>query len=305
MELNRAGADIRVIGLVRNIEKASLKFLRFSGKGLELIEQDMSKPLKSVLPPAEYIIHAASQASPKYYSTDPVGTIEANVIGCKTLLEHTLNHPCRSFLYVSSGEVYGQPVDRTEDISEKDYGYLDPATVRACYAESKRLSETMCLAWHHQYKVPAVIVRPFHTYGPGMDLDDGRVFADFVRNVVLKENITIKSDGGAKRPFCYIADATLGFFTLLLKGTPGEAYNLANPNSETSILQLAHLLANLYEGHNVGVEINTSNTNSTYLQSPIQRSCPAVSKIEDLGWTATTGLAAGFKRTIQHYIKEE
>jgi UDP-glucuronate decarboxylase len=92
------------------------------------------------------------------------------------------------------------------------------------------MGETMCIAWSHQFGVPVKIVRPSHTYGPGMELDDGRVFADFVANVVRREDIVVKSAGTARRAFCYLADATLAYFTVLLKGQHRQSYNVGKSN---------------------------------------------------------------------------
>ena len=183
--LNARGASMRLIGLVRNLDKAQQRLGHLCADGVELLRQDIANPLRSDLPRADFIIHAASQASPKYYGTDPVGTIEANTTGTQQLLRHAQASGSQAFLFFSSGEIYGRPADPGQALSETDCGYLDPATLRACYAESKRLGETLCVSWHHQHGVPARIVRPFHSYGPGMDLNDGRVFADFVADVVV------------------------------------------------------------------------------------------------------------------------
>ena len=101
-------------------------------------------------------------------------TLLANSTGTMYLLEHAVKSRAEKFLFFSSGEVYGVPLDQTQLIGEQDYGYIDPMNVRSCYAESKRIGETMCVAWAQQYKLHASVVRPFHTYGPGMALDDGR-----------------------------------------------------------------------------------------------------------------------------------
>ena len=115
--------------------------------------------------------------------------------------------------------------------------------VRSCYAESKRMGEVMCVSWGQQYNIHTVIVRPFHTYGPGISFDDGRVFADFVADAVLGRDIVLRSDGLAQRSFCYISDATIGFLTVLLKGDRGEAYNIGNPEAEMSIRELADTIS--------------------------------------------------------------
>ena len=300
--MNARGASIRIIALVRNLEKAQARLGHLLSAGVEIILQDVSQPLRQDLPQADFIIHAASQASPRFYGTDPVGTLEANSIGTQQLLRHAHLSASRAFLFFSSGDVYGIPSDDSRRLTEVDFGYLDPASVRACYAESKRIGETMCVAWHHQFGVPARIVRPFHTYGPGMALDDGRVFADFVADVVAGRDIVLKSDGLAMRPFCYIADATLGFLTVLLKGENAQAYNVANPDTEISMRDLAHTVAGLLPERGLGVRFDTLAANTGYLKSPVARSCPSIDKIGQLGWMPQTGIADGFKRTIQSFL---
>ena len=292
----------QVIGLVRNIDKAHARFAAYLNRSdLQFIVQDVSMPVMTDAP-IDYIIHAASQASPKYFGSDPVGTLSANVLGTYHLLMLAKTKQVRGFLFFSSGEVYGQVPPDQIPIRETDYGYLDPASVRACYAESKRMGETMCVAWAHQYGVPAKIVRPFHTYGPGMSLDDGRVFADFVANVVHNHDIVMKSDGSAIRPFCYLADATAGFFTVLFKGEPGQAYNIGNPDAEISILELAEILVALFPEKKLRVIRQPSPVESSgYLCSPITHNCPDITKVRHLGWRPEMSAPAGFARTVRSF----
>lgn len=297
--LNSQGANVRIVGLVRSLEKACSRLGHLFPMGVELMQQDIAEPLRADVPKADFIVHAASHASPRFYGADPVGTLEANTTGTRQMLSHAKYSDCRSFLFFSSGEVYGVPRDDSKRLDETDFGYMDPATVRACYAESKRLGETLCVSWHHQYGVPARIVRPFHTYGPGMDLNDGRVFADFVADILIGRNITLKSDGLAVRPFCYLADATVGFFTALLKGEAGKAYNVGNPNAEISIKDLAHLLVGLFPEMKLKVDHQPPTTPvSGYLQSKVTRSTPAIDRMAALGWQPAIGLADGFIRTV-------
>src|SRR4030095_11889515 len=117
----------------------------------------------------------------------------------------------------------------------------------------RSLGETMCVSWQKQFNVPIKIVRPFHTYGPGMSLDDGRVYADFISDIVNKKNIEMKSDGLAMRAFCYLKDATEGFIRVLLDGNEGEAYNVGNPSCEISILNLAEKLVELFPERKLSV----------------------------------------------------
>lgn len=297
--LNARGASIRVVGLVRNLEKARARLGHLTSLGVKLMQQDIVDPLRADLPKADFIVHAASQASPRFYGLDPLGTIAANTTGTQHMLRHAKRSDCWSFLFFSSGEVYGVPLDDSKHLAETDYGYLDPATVRACYAESKRLGETLCVSWHHQFGVPARIVRPFHTYGPGMDLNDGRVFADFVADILHGRNITLKSDGLAVRPFCYLADATVGFFTALLKGEAGKAYNVGNPDAESTIKDLAYMLVGLFPDMGIRVDHQPSVMSvDGYLQSKVSRSTPSINRMMALGWQPVTSLADGFKRTV-------
>ena len=302
--LNREGYGIRILGLVRSRKNALERLAHLLPDGLTLIEQDISSPLASDLPPADFIIHAASQASPRFYGSDPVGTLMANTLGTANLLEHARLREGCSFLYFSSGEVYGKPVDPLRALSETDLGYIDPATVRACYGESKRIGETMCVSWAHQYGVRAIVARPFHTYGPGMRLDDGRVFADFVADILARRNITLKSDGRAMRPFCYLSDATAGFFAALLLGKPGQVFNIGNPDAEVSIGDLAELLVSLYPklGLSVVRQQSMEASPAGYLPSQVARSTPDVTRaFEQLGWKPSVGLAEGFRRTLRSF----
>ncbi len=293
------GLEIQIFAMVRSRQRFESRFSHaLCRSDLICIEQDVSEPLALDVRP-DYIVHAASQASPKYYSTDPIGTLSANTLGTAALLKLAAQSESKGFLFFSSGEVYGQ----TDIVptSERDLGFVDPTSVRACYAESKRMGENMCISWHHQAGVPTTIVRPFHTYGPHMLLNDGRVYADFVANILNNQPITMKSDGTARRAFCYAADAVAGFWTVLLNGTHGEAYNVGNPAGEISIRELAEMLVGLYPEKELSVSFTTRENDSTYLVSPIVRNCPDITKVKRLGWLPRTTVREGFKKTIESY----
>lgn len=267
-----------------------------------LIKHDITQQLPEDFPRADLIIHSASQASPKFYGSDPVGTLKANLIGTMFLVEHAVKCKSEKFLFFSSGEVYGQFDNHDQIISESDYGYLDPMQVRSCYAESKRVGETICSAYAHQFGTHVNVIRPFHTYGPGMALDDGRVFADFVADVVEKRDIVLKSDGLASRPFCYISDATLGFLTVLLKGSKSQSYNVANPDQDVSIKELAKIIAGLFPERSIGVTFDIMPSSNNYLRSPVMRQLPNIEKISRLGWMPVIDISTGFRRTITSYL---
>lgn len=300
LALNKAyEANIQITALVRNERNYINRFSHhLENPNLKLLLQDVSKPIQ-LDSPHHFIIHAASQASPKYYGIDPVGTLKANVLGTINVLELARYHPIESLLYFSSGEVYGEA--NTFPTKESDYGYLDPVSVRSCYAESKRMAENMCSSWHSQYNIPAKIVRPFHTYGPGISLNDGRVYADFIKNVLHDRQITLTSDGKAKRAFCYIADATVAFFIVLLRGENAFPYNIGSATNELSIEELAWLLCELFPEKKLKV-LHHELDNKDYLRSLLSRNTPDTSRINKLGWTSQTQIKDGFKRTIESYL---
>jgi len=223
-----------------------------------------------------------------------------NVLGTYNLLELARKKKVTGFLFFSSGEVYGE-IKGGAAIKESDSGIVPSLEVRSCYAEGKRMGEVMCISWFHQHGVPIKIVRPFHTYGPGMALDDGRVFADFVSDVVNNRDIIMKSDGSAIRAFCYLADATLGFLTVLLKGVSGEAYNVGNDVGKISILDLANLLVDLFPHKKIKVVKNVRNNSSQYIASKVTSNVPDITKIYDLQWNPVYSVKDGFVRTVSSF----
>lgn len=294
--------NLKVICIARGRESIDKRLHSFiHHPDLSVVLHDISLPLPSSLPVVDFIIHSASQASPRFYDVDPVGTILPNTAGTLHLLRHAMHNNSR-FLFFSSGEIYGNQVDLSQSISESFVGSIDPLNIRSCYAESKRIGETMCAAWHRQYDLHTVIVRPFHTYGPGIRFDDGRVFADFVSDVVMGQNIILKSDGLSRRSFCYIADATIGFLTVLLKGSPGEAYNVANPYADISIRDLAYKLSAIHPKRRVGVNSEVEPQSMSSAKSSLLMPLPSINKISALGWQPKVNLDEGFFRTIHSYI---
>lgn len=305
LELNKRSseADIHILALVRNQEKADHKFREYLGdKHLEFLVQDVSAPIEYT-GKIDFVFHAASQASPKFYGVDPVGTINANVQGTINTLQLAVKNNVEGYLYISSGEVYGV-TDTSKSITETDYGYVDINNVRSCYAEGKRMGEVLCVAYHTQFKISTQIVRVFHTYGPGLQLNDGRVFGDFAKSIVQNQDIVLHSDGSAIRPFCYISDATIAFCKIILDGD-NKPYNMANMECETSMLNLAHILVNLYPEKHLKVIINDqSQSETSKMKSPLSRLKADCTRLQSIGWHPQVGLIDGFRRTINNFIYE-
>jgi len=287
---------IKIYALVR--KNNNLKKIP-KNNNLKIIKTDLDEKIK-INGNVDYIIHAASKASPKYFKKDPVGTILPNIIGTNNLLELAKRKTIKDFLYFSSGEIYGKISN--EIIKEDSFGKIDPLEIRSCYAESKKMAENMCLAWSIQHKIPIKIGRIFHSYGPGMQLDDGRVFADFVSNVVNNQDIVIKSNGKAKRPFCYITDTIIALFTILLKGKNANAYNIANPKCIVSMNELARIISKSILENKIKVVKEKRTKDDNYIQTKINIQRPDITKIMGLGWNPNVTIEEGFLRTIKSYL---
>jgi nucleoside-diphosphate-sugar epimerase len=299
LHLNDArGFDIKVIALVRNLERALKRFSHHKdNQSLIFLSQDVCDEVK--FPgDIDYIIHAASQATPKVFSKDPVGTILPNVVGTRNLLELAAEKKVECFLFFSTSGVYGHVDESRYPIKEDCFGYLNSTDLASCYLESKRMGENLCVAWMHQYGVPVKIVRPAITFGPGIKLDDGRSAADFVSKIINCQDIELYTDGKALRNYCYIADATIGFFTIMIKGNPGEAYNIAS-DQDISIIKLARLLVKkVFPERHLKVLVKPD-VSRNFFRIPFSRTTLNISKAKALGWKLNFQLEEGFKRTVE------
>jgi len=302
LNARKTQAPCRIIGLVRNAERARGRLGHLlSDPNVHLIEADIGTVAVEDLlrlAPIHFMIHAASAAAPAQYLQDPTGALLANIVGIHTLLELSRRGDPDAILYLSSGEVYGETGSGV--ITEDDYGYLDPTKVRSCYGEAKRAAEAMCVAHHAQFGTPCKIVRPLHTYGPGIDLGDGRVFSDFIASIIARRDILLKSDGAARRPFCYVSDATIGFFTVLLKGEDAIPYMVGNPNTLISVRDLAWLLTR-EAFPKLGISVQFAKDGEQIAASPISGSMPDISRVSELGWRPSTSLIEGFRRTVASF----
>lgn len=300
VEVLLALETVKVLALVRNEQKTKEKFKHHhNNPNLKILIQDISQPF-DIEEKIDFIIHAASQASPKFYGIDPVGTLKVNSLGTAYLLDIAVKNNVEKFLFFSTGEVYGVLDDNLADIKETYTGNVDITNVRSCYAESKRLGENMCVCYAHQYKIPVNMIRLSHTYGPGVLLDDGRVFGDFVKNILNNEDIILNSDGSAKRSFCYITDMIIAMFMIIFNGEDRQAYNIAS-KVETSILELATTLINLFPEKELEVNFAPNVFSDGYIKSQSSRANFNIEKLKKLGWTQKINLKNGFERMIKSY----
>ncbi|SHI63048.1 NAD-dependent epimerase/dehydratase family protein [Lutispora thermophila] len=262
------------------------------------LDKDISKPIE-ITHDVDYIVHAASIASPSFYRKYPIETIEANVWGLKNLLDIAKSKSIKSMLYLSSSEIYGDPDSANIPTDEAYNGNVSCVGPRACYDESKRLGETLCINYWKQYDVPIKIVRPFNVYGPGLRIDDKRVISDFFKGALYDKKIEILSDGRPTRSFCYISDAVTGFIKVLMSEYNGEAFNIGNDEQEISMKQLAEKVAEVVG--NTTIIYDKSNDKDYLIDNP-RRRCPDLRKARNLlNYNPSVNLETGLKRLLAWY----
>jgi UDP-glucuronate decarboxylase len=280
------------------------------GKGfLTVKKHNVNDPLPDDMGDVSYIIHAASIASPIFYRKNPIETMDANVNGLRYLLDYFKGRSQKGefvggLLYFSTSEIYGDPDVHNIPTAENYRGNVSCTGPRACYDESKRYGETLCVNFSQQYNLPIKIARPFNNYGPGLKITDGRALPDFCRNVLSGEDIIMLSDGVPTRTFCYVADAVIGYLKVLVKGHNGESYNIGTESPEISIMKLAEMVINTsvelfgYEGKLVFKK----SSDKEYLTDNPNRRCPLIGKARDhLDYNPTIDIVEGLKRSLVWY----
>jgi dTDP-glucose 4,6-dehydratase/UDP-glucuronate decarboxylase len=262
------------------------------------LAHDMRQPFEPG-EPVHFILHCAGVASPIFYRRFPLETIDVNVSGTRHLLELCRTQPVRAMLHLSTSEIYGDPTPDAIPTREDYRGLVSCTGPRACYDESKRLSETLAAIYHQKYGVPVKVGRPFNVYGPGQRIDDRRIIPDLMQAVVEEKPLVLLSDGKATRSFCYLRDAAWAMLLILLEGKAGEAYNLGNDCEEVTMRQVAESLieATTYP-HPLRFE---RSEDPHYLSDNPQRRCPDLGRIKALGYEPQVMLREGLLRTLTSY----
>ncbi|MDO4607954.1 MAG: NAD-dependent epimerase/dehydratase family protein [Clostridia bacterium] len=285
----KLGLNLTIYAAGRNREKIQARF----GDAVNFVEYDALKPITFNVK-ADYIIHGASNATPNFYSTQPVETMMANLDGIKNLLDFALKTKAEKIMYVSSSEVYGKK-EFSEAFSEENYGFLDVLNPRSCYAQAKRASETLCASYKAQHGVDFNIVRLGHIYGPTALTTDNRVSSDFAFKATKGETIVMKSDGAQIRSYCHCLDCASAMITVLALGISGEAYNISNENSIISIKEMAQLLASAGNVE-IAFEVPTQAEKAAF--NPMQNSSLDNTKLRALGWKGIFSAEKGLTNTV-------
>ncbi|MBM4134685.1 MAG: NAD-dependent epimerase/dehydratase family protein [Nitrospira sp.] len=272
-------------------------------KDFRFIEHDVSRML-DLDEPVEWIIHGASIASPLIYRRYPLETIDVNVNGTRNMLDLAVKQRARSLLYLSTSEIYGNPDSAHIPTAEGYWGNVSCTGPRACYDESKRLAETLCLTYFRLFKTPVKIVRPFNVYGPGLKLDDGRIIPDLMRAAVSRQPIILYSDGKPTRTFCYVSDAIRAMWSIMMSDQNGAIFNIGNDQEEVTIHQVAERVRKILGPPWVEIQQRV-NQDTQYLSDNPQRRCPDLTRLRTrFQWEPKVPLTDGLARTLQSFTQK-
>ena len=292
-ELN--AADMKIILAGRNIKRMKAHFEKCPTTPPDYVYYDLGEAPEWDFP-VDYIIHAAGNAHPAAFNGDPCGTITGNILGTWNLLKYGLDHGCKRFLYISTGEVYGQGDLSLESFEETNGGYVDSTSPRSSYPNSKRAAETLCASFTAQYGMETVIVRPSHTYGPCITPTDSRANVQFLKNGFDGTDIVMKSAGTQERSYTYVADCASAALTVLLKGKKGNAYNSAVPEARATIAEFAQEVAKAS-----GTKVIFADPTAADLanRTPIAKQVLSSAKTESLGWKGRYDVRTGVSHTLK------
>lgn len=294
---------IHIIALVRNIEKANKLYSRHELDNIELIVGDITFPI-NVNKKVDWIFHCAAVTTSKLMIEKPVETLSTAIEGTKNILELACKNECKSMVYISSMEMYGTFNNSDTEITEDKIGYINPLKVRSNYPESKRLCENMCVAYMREYGVKVKIARLAQTFGAGILPGENRVFAQFAKSVISGRDIVLHTRGLSEGNYCYTRDCVLGLFIILLCGENGEAYNVANPKSHTTISEMAHMVADKISNGKIKVIYDIPKDNVFGYAEDTKMKLNS-DKLQALGWTPEIGLEDAYKRMIEQMKIEE
>ena len=287
------GDDVYVIdnlltGNKRNIEPLSKEKLHF-------FEEDIRTFDYQKIPEIEIVYHLASPASPIQYKKYPIETLMTNAYGTFRLMEHAKSGAVKKIVLASTSEVYGDPLVHPQN--ESYFGNVNPIGLRACYDEAKRFAEALVMSYKQKYNLDVRIARIFNTYGPNMEVDDGRVISNFISQILKGQSITIYGTGKQTRSFCYVSDMVEGIIALgQTANLSGQVINLGNPDEKT-VLELVEIIKNLMESKGE-LDFKPIETDD-----PKKRR-PDITKAQTLlNWEPQVPLEEGLKNTIT-YFKE-
>lgn len=280
---------------VRNIAKAQAMYGENFEK-IHFVECDLLEYLNNLTTNDyfDYIVHCASPTSGKYMVEFPVETYTLAIDSTRSILKHIYKTNAKGFVYISSIEYYGQNSD-DKIIKEDVLGYVDNTDPRSSYSLGKRAAEFLCAAYANQYGVNANVARLTQTFGPGIAIDDNRVFAQFARSVISNNNIVLHTSGMSAKPYCYTTDCISAILYILLKGKKGESYNVANEDTYISVRDMADFLR---KNFNPKIKVIIEE-HPEMCYAPVTRLHLSAEKLMSIGWKPSVNLKEMYNRLIK------
>lgn len=290
--------QIKIYAPVRNLKKAEALFDEWQKEYIQFVECDLVEYDYGLLEKIDYIVHCAAPTSSKFFVEHPVETSEIIVDGTKKMLQLARQKQVKGMVYLSSLEVYGELHDDSCPIKEDFQGYLDPMSVRSSYPMAKRATENLCCLYSSEYEVPVKIARLTQTTGAGIAKDDSRIIAQFARLAAQGRDIVLHTTGESARPYCYVTDSVSALLYVLLKGTSGECYNVANESTYISARDMAEYI---HEHINPNSQVRIELADNMGYAPPTKLRLDT-KKLKDLGWQPRYGLKEIYERLIK-YLK--
>ena len=292
-----APVEITVIAHVRNEQKARAMF---GDLPIVCCVGDVTEPVRYD-GAVDYILHTASVTASKAFVTQPVETLMTAIDGTRNLLEFARQKKIQSMVYVSSMEAYGITNPALERVTEQDLGYIDILSLRSSYSEGKRVCECLCAAYAGEYAVPVKIARLAQTFGAGVSISDGRVFAQFTKSCLAGTDIVLHTEGKSMGNYCYTADAVRSLLTILLKGENASAYTVVNENTAMAIRDVARLVSDTLTGGQTKIIFDIPESSLTYGYAPDVTMRLSSGRLRSLGWEAEVDLPEMFRRLAESF----
>jgi nucleoside-diphosphate-sugar epimerase len=303
------GADITIYGFVRSSEKADRVYGEMKTDKLVYVVGDVLAPItddtvslsngkKLADVDIDYIVHAASPTASKFFVDYPVETIMTAVNGTKNILDLAKDKTSLGVVYLSSMEAFGAPDPAKPYVKEDDLGYIDIHNPRSSYSEGKRICECMCSSYASEYNVPVKIARLSQTFGAGISYEENRVFAQFAKAAMNKTDIVLHTAGKSVGNYCYTRDSVMGILLLLVRGNNGEAYTVANPESNITIGNMAKMVAEKLADNEIKVIFDIPESAMTFGYAPDVNMRLNSDKLQALGWKPVIGLEESYRRMM-------
>jgi UDP-glucuronate decarboxylase len=287
--------NIGVLLPVRDIKKAMEIYSKRVFDQVEVVEIDLTK-IHAVKENVDIIIHCAAPTQSAYFMEYPVETIRAIVQGTESIMEYARKRMCKNIVYLSSMEVFGQQFQ--EILYEPDLGQLSLTSLRSCYPEAKRMTELMCYSYSKEYDIPVKIARLAQTFGPGVSLNDNRVFIQFCKAIQNKNDIILHTTGESIINYCYTTDAILGIYRIIQAGKSGETYSVVNDDDKITIYEIAKWMIDTYGKREQTIRFDFREETKYASQNHSKLSND---KLKTLGWEPEYSIKQGYHRLLQYF----